>query len=321
MHKQVFATYTVRKNLRTIKIKNPIIAIILFLAAFTVFSEYPEIHRLNRDDPLFIQLQNDIQKYYRWQGRGKKDRSYPPITLFSYKLRNKDDLFTLASGLNIPYDTLSTLNRISNPKDLKKLNNILIPNLPGIFVPLKPKTALEDIMFSWRVSHSKKALKIVVSERNNKIVYNFYLGDRFHPIERAYFLRILFRFPLAKGILSSGYGERISPFTGHPEFHTGIDIAAPYGTDVFAARDGTVIDRGFNKVYGNYIILEHEGGYETIYGHLKEIKVELHEHVNSGTIIGAVGSTGMSTGPHLHFEIRRKGAPTNPVPLITGLKK
>jgi len=227
----------------------------------------------------------------------------------------------LASRLNIPYDTLSSLNRISNPQELKKLKTILVPNLPGIFVPLKPKTALEDIMYSWRVSHYKEALKITVSHRKSRTEYNFYLGDRFHPIERAYFLQILFRFPLSKGVLSSGYGERISPFTGHPEFHTGIDIAAPYGTDVFAARDGIVIGIGFNRVYGNYIILEHEGGYETVYGHLKEIKVELHDRVSSGTIIGAVGSTGMSTGPHLHFEIRRKGAPTNPLPLITGFKK
>jgi len=270
-----------------------------------------------------VQLQDDIKIYYRWKSRNKnkKDSKSPPILIFSYTLHKSDDLFTLAAQLNLPYDTIATLNRISNPEEFKKRKRILIPNLPGVFVPLKPESTLEDIMFSWRVRKSEPAIKLIIAEAGVKTYYNFYSGGRFHPIERAYFLKLLFRFPLSKGVLSSGYGERTSPFTGHPEFHTGIDIAAPAGTDVFAARDGIVIEKGYNKVYGNYIILRHKGGYETVYGHLKEIKAELHQHVTSGMIIGAVGSTGMSTGPHLHFEIRRKGAPTNPVPLINGLKK
>jgi murein DD-endopeptidase MepM/ murein hydrolase activator NlpD len=135
-------------------------------------------------------------------------------------------------------------------------------------------------------------------------------------VERAYFLNILFRFPLSEGRLSSGYGPRKNPFTGHPEFHQGIDIAAPFGTDVVAARDGVVSLIGVDPVLGRYIQLLHEGGYETIYGHLSNVTVSLKQQIGSGMILGKVGSTGYSTGPHLHFEIRRKGKSKNPSSLL-----
>ncbi len=145
----------------------------------------------------------------------------------------------------------------------------------------------------------------------------FFPGERFNPVERAFFLRILFRFPLgARGRLTSLYGTRASPFTGHPQFHDGIDIAAPEGTTVVAARDGTVAEVGQDPVLGTFIRLSHQGGYETVYGHLSEALVSLNQEVHSGMMIGKVGTTGRSTGPHLHFEIRRKGSLRDPLPLI-----
>ena len=144
----------------------------------------------------------------------------------------------------------------------------------------------------------------------------FYRGEDFTPIERAYFLNVLFRFPLPFGRLTSGYGTRDNPFTGDSEFHKGIDLAAPLGTEVFAARDGTVGLIGVDPIMGNMIILNHEAGYQTIYGHLAEVHVQLNDAVRSGMIIGAVGTTGYSTGPHLHFEIRRRGTSRDPAALL-----
>jgi murein DD-endopeptidase MepM/ murein hydrolase activator NlpD len=114
------------------------------------------------------------------------------------------------------------------------------------------------------------------------------------------------------GTITSPFGYRRSPFGGGMEFHQGLDIAAPMGTTVQAASGGTVISAGWYGGYGNYILIDHGGGMATGYGHLSQIFVSAGQQVQKGQAIGAVGSTGMSTGPHLHFEVRMQGKPTDP---------
>ncbi len=302
--------------------KSIILFILLLFTPNLIFSQYPEIHSFTNKDPIFIQLQTSLKYFYRWKSKGeRKEQSVVNINIYQYKVKKGDDLFTVAAKANLPYDTISSLNRIDNPKGILQKSIIYIPSLPGIFVPKHPRSTLEMIMLSWRRTNRKPDTTIILNTKYGKTSYYFYLDDRFHSIERAYFLQILFRFPLPRGIISSGYGKRINPFTGHEEFHNGIDIAAPTGTSVLAARDGKVIYTGYNSIYGKYIILQHSSQYETVYGHLSEINVRLHSYVSSGMIIGKVGMTGMATGPHLHFEIRRKGKPTNPVPLLLKTKR
>ncbi len=300
-----------------------VLAITFFItfALANVFSQYPEIHSFSREDPLFVQLQENLTQFYRWKSKHIDKGKPSHISIYEYRVRKNDDLFVIAAKANLPYDTISSLNRINNPTEIKNKKTLYIPTLPGIFVPTKPKSTLEMIMLSWRRNKRKEDLRITLKTPTGKVKFYFYLDDRFHPIERAYFLRILFRFPLPKGIISSGYGKRRNPFTGHEEFHSGIDIAAPIGTPVMAARDGKIVYIGYNSIYGKHIIIQHSGGYQTIYGHLSEIDVRLHNYVSSGMIIGKVGMTGMATGPHLHFEIRRKGHPTDPIPLLLGVKR
>jgi murein DD-endopeptidase MepM/ murein hydrolase activator NlpD len=98
--------------------------------------------------------------------------------------------------------------------------------------------------------------------------------------------------------------------------HDGIDLAAPAGTEVYAAREGRVVESGVDAVLGQYIVIAHEGGWSTVYGHLSMRRVRLNDRAESGMIIGNVGSTGQSTGPHLHFEVRNRGEPRDPEPLI-----
>lgn len=146
----------------------------------------------------------------------------------------------------------------------------------------------------------------------------FYPGVRYHPMSRAFFLGILFRLPVEGGRLSSPYGPRSSPFTGEQMFHHGIDIAAKTGTPVLAARSGRVKAVGTNPVFGNFVILTHENGYETVYAHLLYATVVLNQRLDSGKMLGAVGVSGVSTGPHLHFEIRWQGKSKNPSLLLPG---
>ena len=117
----------------------------------------------------------------------------------------------------------------------------------------------------------------------------------------------------ATGPLISGFGYRIHPILGINRFHSGIDIAAPYGTAVKAAAGGEVIQAGYFGGYGYSIMLYHGGGYATWYAHLSSINVSMGQMVERGSVIGLVGSTGWSTGPHLHFEIRINGVPQNPM--------
>jgi murein DD-endopeptidase MepM/ murein hydrolase activator NlpD len=290
-----------------------------FLVAVTLaaacWADYPRIGRLDSRDPVFRQLQQDIEAYHLWQARGDAVAK-PVLTIFAYE-KGKEDLFALSARVNLPYETLATANGLSNPADIEARRVVLVPNMPGVFVPAEPGTDFEQILLSSSQARRSGGQEVVLgaNEPGRRLV--FYGGERFNPVERAFFLRILFRFPLgARATVSSMYGTRTSPFTGHPQFHNGIDLAAPVGTPVVAARDGTVAEVGEDTVLGRFIRLSHEGGYETVYGHLSETLVSLNQAVHSGIMIAKVGSTGQSTGPHLHFELRRKGAPRDPLPMI-----
>ena len=120
------------------------------------------------------------------------------------------------------------------------------------------------------------------------------------------------------GAVSAGFGERIDPLNGEGAFHSGMDIAAPTGTEVMASADGMVLSAGPEAGYGNAILLDHGNGMTTKYGHLSEIDIVVGQEVKRGQIIGAVGSTGRTTGPHLHYEVHIHDAPVNPATYLHG---
>jgi murein DD-endopeptidase MepM/ murein hydrolase activator NlpD len=116
-----------------------------------------------------------------------------------------------------------------------------------------------------------------------------------------------------RGPITSPFGMRINPVTHHYSGHTGIDIGVDYGTPIKAADGGTVIYVGWNDAYGNMTVIDHGGGISTMYAHESAQLVSVGDKVYQGEIIGKVGSTGWSTGPHLHFEVRVNGDPVNPL--------
>lgn len=118
------------------------------------------------------------------------------------------------------------------------------------------------------------------------------------------------------GTITSPFGWRSSPFGGAPEFHQGLDIAAPMGTTITASAGGTVLMAQWYGGYGNYILIDNGGGYSTGYGHLSAFYVSAGQQVKQGQAIGAVGCTGACTGPHVHFEIRFNGKPIDPAPRL-----
>ncbi len=114
------------------------------------------------------------------------------------------------------------------------------------------------------------------------------------------------------GYISSSYGYRKSPFTGRKEFHRGVDISAPAGTPVVVPADGKVVFTGYKTGFGNTVIVEHDFGYVTHYAHLKDYCVKRWQNVQRGELLGHVGNTGRSTGPHLHYEVLFHGVNVNP---------
>ena len=120
--------------------------------------------------------------------------------------------------------------------------------------------------------------------------------------------------------VSSAFGVRNDPFTGKPRFHKGIDLAAPAGTPVVAALPGKVISAGHEPGYGNNVMVEHDGGLRTRYGHLASVNVKVGDMVTSDDTLGKVGSTGRSTGAHLHFEVIRMGTPIDPARIAEYMK-
>jgi len=281
-----------------------------------------QISQLNPRDENFKKLINDVQAnrqrvYLREKNRGDANRESADaiaqaLTIYRYVPNDDDNINSLAARCSIPASSLASVNRINNSSMFESGKPLLIPTAPGIFVPREPKSDIEFLLASRRFSPDDKA-EIEI----NGIHFFFFPGKDYDSTERAFFLNSgSFRFPLRSYRLTSSFGMRTNPVTGNLRLHQGIDLAAPAGTEVFAAGDGVVTEVGSDAVYGNYIIIKHNNNWASLYGHLQKIGTSLRTKVKSGTIIGWVGSTGQSTGPHLHFELRQNGRAQDPNKLL-----
>ena len=279
-------------------------ALLVFLCTGSLLgADFPRIVSLGPGDIVFRQFQEDIARYNRTGGRGE---DAPPLTLYTYTPAEVDDIFSLAARLTISLESLATLNGLDRSTSSLAGRTLLIPGVPGIFMRENPQNTLDRMLVSWR--NPEEALRLTI----NGEVFHFFPGGRFHPVERIFFLNALFVFPLDTQVVTSRFGPRVSPITGQRHFHRGLDLAAPFGSNVYAAQAGIVSFRGYNSILGNYIILNHSGNIQTVYGHLDSIKVQLNQNVSSGMLIGSVGVTGAVTGPHLHFEVRERGEARDP---------
>jgi murein DD-endopeptidase MepM/ murein hydrolase activator NlpD len=160
-------------------------------------------------------------------------------------------------------------------------------------------TLLESLQSQIDLSSSQlSALENVILSRQ--------LGQEIHPEGR----------PVSTGYISSGFGERVDPFTGGEEFHEGIDFAAPQGTPIHAVAAGIVTFAGPRGGYGDMVQIDHGNGYSTRYGHAEKVLVHVGETVQRGDVIALLGSTGRSTGPHVHFEVLKNGREVNPARFV-----
>jgi murein DD-endopeptidase MepM/ murein hydrolase activator NlpD len=298
-----------------------IFTILIFIPAILAFGNediLPLIKRLDVRDVMFKQFSDDVTLGRRavfQSAAARAENIARRLTLYRYTPTADDDFFRIAARCNIPYDAIATLNRLSSVPVFHG-KSLILPSIPGIFIPEDAESDFEKLILSGRGSDAGAAVSVNLPE--GKLHFRFIPGDILTPNERAFFLNPgLFRFPLQKFTLTSAFGQRVSPISGRRSIHSGLDLAAPAGTEVYAARSGVVIETSENSVYGKYVVIAHDDGWTSLYGHLSSIDTGLRNQVKTGTFIGKVGSTGLSTGPHLHFELRQNGKAKDPVRLLS----
>ena len=196
---------------------------------------------------------------------------------------------------------------ISKKKEQQKISQVL-ENTKTSKQYYMSKLTAEELKIQEKIEEYKMQMAAVEIEiRKLSVVQSFgedYIGgDMIWPIPG--YTRI-----------TSQYGMRTHPITGLYSLHSGTDVGAPTGTDFVAMASGVVTKAGFNKYYGNMVILDHGGGVQTLYAHGSEILVQLGDLISTGEPVLKVGSTGYSTGPHAHFEIRINGEAVNPLDYV-----
>ena len=238
----------------------------------------------------------------------------PRLLLFeTYSIQRGDVIGNLAINFGLNEDTILSVNNIRNSRLLQIGQVLRIPNQDGIMSTVQEGDTLEII--ADRYGSDANAIRVsnqLFSDTALPGSTLFIPGGRLSWMERQEINGDLFLWPLA-GRITSGFGWRSDPFgTGRREFHNGIDIAARMGTPIRASMAGRVSAAGFDNVLGNFIIITHPRGYRTLYAHMSRIRVRQGAYVGAGQHIGDVGSTGRSTGPHLHFTVFRNGVAINP---------
>ncbi len=324
-------------NLKRLLRKPIIITLIVAAAAVPIllfsvihFSGGKSVHSYESSFFGMMKIQEELDSMVNINAAGGNeikinDTNNSELKFFFYKIKQGESLYTISKKLGVSMDTLISLNSIENAHSLGSGKRIIIPNLQGIIYCVKKGDTLESIASRYKISTEdiKDANDIGGEEITEGVLTEgtvlFLPGATLTEAERAKALGYWFMKPL-HGLFTSIFGIRKDPFTGEAGYHPGIDISAPYGSIVKASKEGLVVFTGWYGGYGKCIIIKHQFGYETLYGHLSQIMINNNTWVKEGQVIGRVGTTGRSTGPHLHFEVRKFGRPTNPV-RISGLAK
>lgn len=242
-----------------------------------------------------------------------RSRASDTLETTPYIVRPGDTISEIGQEYGISDETIISVNHVEDARLVQPGTVLLIPNMDGVLYRTKPGDTLEGIAKSYDVPE----VRIVTANRlaSTEIrpgEHLFIPGGHMSSYAYRRALGTLFLWP-THGWLTSPFGMRRDPFTGLYGFHNGIDLANSIGTPVDASADGQVVAIGANRIYGNYLLLDNGGGYQSLYAHLSRIYVAMWQWVRSGEQIAAMGDSGYSTGPHLHFSIFKDGVPVNPL--------
>ncbi len=244
-----------------------------------------------------------------------------PVEYKTYTVKSGDTISGIAIKFGLKnISTLISINDIGNVRQLGAGQKLKIPSIDGIIYTVKSGDTLSSVAAANKI---KLEVLLDVNELTSETLTKgqqlFLPGVGLDQKTLQSRMGELFIIPIKASFRwSSPYGWRADPFTGVQSFHTGTDMACPEGTPILAAMSGKISDVGTNRTYGNYIIINHGNGYQTLYAHMSKTIAKKGQWVSQGTTIGLVGSTGYSTGPHLHFMVYKNGNRIDP---MTVLKK
>jgi len=259
-----------------------------------------------------------------------------PVKVTAYVVAQGDSLWSIASSQNLEIDTLFGCNDLRNPDLLKPGVTLRIPNQDGIFYTIKKADTLEKIAKNYGIPVDRirkgNGAEALDSLKEGKEI--FLPGARPEAVESAPAQKSglaknqpksgaktvssasrSYRWPVM-GKINSPFGWRRHPVTRRRDFHTGIDIKAPRGRAINAAKAGRVEYSGWMGGYGRVVVVRHNDGYSTLYAHCSSLSVRNGQSVSQGQTIASVGTSGRTTGPHLHFEIRQGKSPMNPLKML-----
>jgi len=279
----------------------------------------------------------------------KKDNRWHII---EYKIKKNDSLWSISKKFNTQVSILAEINNIDLNSPLKPDETIFVPSKNGIFYKIKKGDTLsliaknydadiEEISRSNNIDAKRiiagktifipdaknlvakkdkkhKEINIADKKSNKREEIAVNKKDKNSETEgksKTEYAKLHLSWPI-RGPITSGFGNRINPLSGYKTFHCGLDIGAEIGTPVKAAADGRVIFSGWKDAYGKIIVIQHKNDYITVYAHNSELLVDENEVVKKGQKIALSGMTGATTGPHLHFEIRKGIVPLNPLRIL-----
>lgn len=272
-------------------------------------------YTLQEGFPLF----NDQKAYINFIKNYPHD---PGVKLVLHNVRRGETLWTISRRYRVTIATLIGANPYLMSLQVKENNTIVVPRKNGVLFAFDDffdvGTMKDMLSFEGEVKgeYLPSILKLISNDDVRLVFFENSAPVQVNPaIATLYRYHRTFNSPL-QGHFTSMFGDRVDPFFHSMAFHNGIDIQAPMGRPIKAAREGMVIYTGWRDGYGKSIIIQHRNGYSTMYGHLSHITAKKGDWVTQKTVIGRVGSTGRSTGPHLHFMLMHHGRLINPLRII-----
>ena len=259
----------------------------------------------------------------------KENVRFNVIQFHIVKIERGDNFWKIAKQYGVNIDTLLGTNPYWDTLIARINQRIVVPSQRGVLHFINDFDEIEELARIYKVKRDT----ILIQELStlDRFYYRFFGNDS--PIAvfirdakpttiamtdemaKQFRLREMFRSPIG-GRFSSYFGGRIHPIFKRHRFHNGVDIAARYGTPVGASCRGRVVATGWMGGYGKAVVISHPNGFRTLYGHLSRIYVKRGQYVRSGKIIGRAGSTGWSTGPHVHFTLWHNGKLINPLKVL-----